>query len=108
MMLPIFFGLLFQYQADPVRAAEQAERVLKAQTQPQAETAYRGAGAERKRFEDRYEALGRAMDAFTLAYNAGRGQIWPRKEAEALSRAIRDLQATSPWKLISRNAGMLK
>lgn len=107
-MLPIFFGLLFQYQADPVRAAEQAERTLKAQTQPQAETVGREVFAERKRFEDKYEALGRAMDAFTLAYNAGRGHIWPAKEAEALSRAIRELQATSPWKLLSQNAATQK
>lgn len=103
-MLPIFFGLLFQFQADPVRAAEFAERALKAEAQGHAETVNRRILAERKRFEERYEALGRAMDAFTSAYNAGRGHVWPKKEAEALAKAIRELESTSSWSLLARGA----
>jgi hypothetical protein len=104
-MLPILLGLLFQYQADPVRAAELAEKALQAETRAHAETTDRKVLAERKRFEAKYEALGRAMDAFTLAYNAGRGHIWPMKEAEALAKAIRELEGTSSWNLVSRRAG---
>lgn len=103
-MLTILLGLLFQYQADPVRAAELAEKALQAEVRAHTETTNRRALAERKRFEVKYEALGRAMDAFTLAYNAGRGHIWPKKEAEALAKAFRELESTSSWSLVSRRA----
>lgn len=103
-MLLIFFGLLFQYQVDPVRAAELAEKALKAEIQAHSEATSLKVRAERKQFEEKYEALGRAMDAFTAAYNAGRGNIWPRKEAEVLAKAIRELESTSSWDLLARSA----
>ena len=104
MMLNLFLNLLFQYQADPIRASELAEKALRSEGKAHEESAAKRVLADRIRFQERYEALGRAMDKFTLAYNAGRGNVWPKREAEALAKAIRALESTVAWRQPSRSA----
>ena len=52
--------------------------------------------AEKKRFERKFEALVGALNDFTSAYNAGRGQVWPSKEAEAVAKAMREFEKDFP------------
>jgi hypothetical protein len=46
---------------------------------------------ERRHFEEKFNRLVSAMDAFQRKYNASGGQVWPKKEADALKRAIQAL-----------------
>ncbi|MBN9661646.1 MAG: hypothetical protein J0H49_25850 [Acidobacteria bacterium] len=105
MMLGLFLGLLFQQQFDRLRAAEFAEKALLSEIRAHEESLNKRALAEKRQFAEKYEALGRAMDSFTLAYNAGRGNIWPKKEAEALAKAIREFESTNSWRPLSQCAG---
>jgi hypothetical protein len=104
-MLPEFvLGLLFQRQADPVRSTEVALRTLAAQTRAFDEEAKKRALAEKKHFARKYEALSRALESFANSYNAGAGEVWPAKEAAALTKAIRDFENTATWRLSARKA----
>lgn len=91
-MLGLFLGLLFQQQLDRIRAAEFAEKALLSEIRAHEQSTNKLVLSGKRRFAEKYEAMGRAMDKFTLAYNAGRGNIWPKKEAEALAKAIRELE----------------
>ncbi len=105
MMLGLFLGLLFQQQFDRIRAAEFAEKALLSEIRSHEEAVGKRALAEKRQFAEKYEALGRAMDKFTLAYNAGRGNVWPKKEAEALAKAIQEFENTNSWRPLSQCAG---
>ena len=91
-------ALLFQYQADPVRANEIAQAVYHAQASAQKTQRERQLSSETQDFEVRFNALTRALDDFMKVYNDGRGQVWPRKEAAALEKAMAEVQRTSTWK----------
>lgn len=103
-MLSVFLALLFQPQLDTVRAAELAEKSMLVQIRAHSEREKERERLEKKRFVAKFEALCRAVDAFTLAYNAGGGNIWPKKESEALAKAIRELESTSSWRLVGRDS----
>jgi hypothetical protein len=103
-MLEFFLGVLFQYQTDPVRASELAQKALRSETRAQQESANKRALAERRRFQEKYDAVSRAMEEFALAYNAGRGDVWPKKEAAALAKAIREFESTVTWRPLSRSS----
>ena len=103
-MLELFLGVLFQYQMDPVQASELSERALRGETRAQQESANQRVLAEKKRFQEKYDAVCRAMEEFALAYNGGRGEVWPKKEAAALAKAIRDLESTATWRPVSRSS----
>ncbi len=104
-MLALLLGVLFQQQFDRIRAAEFAEKALLSEIRAHEQSANKLALTEKRRFAEKYEALGRAMDKFTLAYNAGRGNVWPKKEAEALAKAIREFESTTSWRPLSQCAG---
>ena len=47
---------------------------------------------ERRRFEQKFNRLVDALDEFQREYNASRGLVWPKKKADALKKALRDLR----------------
>lgn len=49
---------------------------------------------KRRDFESKFNQLIRAVSDFSKSYNEGKGAVWPRAEAEKLSRAMRQLQST--------------
>jgi hypothetical protein len=104
MMLGLLLGLLFQQQFDRLRAAEFAEKALLSEIRAHEQLANKLTLLEKRRFAEKYAALGRAMDKFTLAYNAGRGNIWPRKEAEALAKAIREFEGLNSWRPLAHTS----
>lgn len=57
---------------------------------------------ERRQFEAKDDALGRAVDDFTRTYDAGRGHVWPQKEANALAKALQELEDVATWRQIVR------
>ena len=48
--------------------------------------------AERRRFEKTFNRLVSALDDFQREYTASAGHVWPKKRADALKKAIKDLQ----------------
>src|SRR6185436_11911352 len=75
--------------------SELAQKALRGQERAYEESANKRILEDRRQFQEKYEALGRAMEKFTMTYNAARGNVWPKKEAEALAKAIRELERTS-------------
>lgn len=87
----IALGLL-QTQVDPVKRVELAQAVVTAQASAQAQANNAQTAEERHQFEEKFNHLVSAMDAFQREYNASGGHVWPKKEANALKKAIKDLQ----------------
>ncbi len=51
------------------------------------------AASQKAYFEENFEELVKAMQAFSAEYNRYRGQIWPAKEADNLRKAMNRLQS---------------
>lgn len=49
-----------------------------------------------KRFEERFNKLAKAVEEFSQAYNENKGQVWPAGKAEALRKAMEQLQDADP------------
>ena len=48
------------------------------------------------RFEERFNKLVQALEEFSIAYNQNKGQAWPNGKAEALRKAMAELQKVDP------------
>ncbi len=94
----IFSLLLIQYNADPIRTAEQAPKMVQAQARAIAEANKRQEAWQRRTFEERFNALVKAAGAFAERYNESGGNVWPQREATALDKALADLQKTRELK----------
>lgn len=82
---------LFQAQADPVRPIEMARAVIEAQSAAAEQARIARSEDERRRFEQQLDRLAAALNDFQREYNASGGQVWPKKQAEALKKAIQAL-----------------
>ncbi len=82
---------LFQTQVDPVKRAEILEAVPAAQASAQEHARTAQSQEERRRFEEKFNRLVTALAEFQREYSASDGQVWPRKQADALKKAIKDL-----------------
>lgn len=51
------------------------------------------AATQKAYFEENFEDLVKAMQAFSTEYNRYRGLVWPAKEAENLRKAMNRLQS---------------
>jgi hypothetical protein len=51
---------------------------------------------QQRRFEERFNKLAQAISQFSNAYNENKGQAWPADKAEALRKAMADLQKIDP------------
>lgn len=93
-MLPVWLVSLglFQYRIDPVRGAEIAQATVKAQARARTDEGASRSEAERRRFEVNFNRLVSALDDFQREYTASGGHVWPKKRADALKKAIKDLQ----------------
>ncbi len=83
---------LFQFHTDTVKASEVVQRIAEADRETQARTEAAKAAEERRRFEESFNGLVAALDDFQREYNASRGNVWPRKKAEALKKALKDFK----------------
>ena len=82
---------LFQLQADSVRRIEMAQAAIQAQASATEQQRAARTEDERRRFEQELDRLAAALNNFQREYNASGGQVWPKKEAEALKKAIQAL-----------------
>jgi hypothetical protein len=85
----------FPMPYDPVRANAFQERAL-VETAKQHE---RDIKARRElpklQFEQKFNQLVDAVAKFSKQYNQGKGQVWPKREAEKLGKAMRELQTVA-------------
>jgi hypothetical protein len=98
-MSPVFIELtllLLPMQSDLVRQNEAWE--ARALAAPKVfQQAQASLAADKKRnFEERFNRLTAAVAAFSQEYNKTHGLTWPQDKAEALKKAIRDLEKAEP------------
>jgi hypothetical protein len=53
---------------------------------------------QRREFEERFSELSEAIAIFSKEYSEGKGEVWPKKRAEEVARAIKRLESTYIWK----------
>jgi hypothetical protein len=97
MLLLLLALLISQYQFDPIRSAEAMERATRAQARPLHPLDPRFTAHQRQQFEEKFNQLIQAVSEFAREYNQSEGHLWPAKKAEALKKAIQDLQKTDAW-----------
>jgi len=86
----IAFGL-FQTQIDSVRRIEIAQAAVAAQASATERANSARTDEERRRFEEQLNRLAVALTDFQREYSASGGQVWPKKQAETLKKAIQAL-----------------
>jgi hypothetical protein len=47
---------------------------------------------EKREFEGRFNDLIKAVSSFVDQYNGGKGNVWPKREADKLAKAMRSLE----------------
>jgi flagellar hook-basal body complex protein FliE len=92
---------LFVGQADPLRAQQWAyliqhsQKPVVTETSPTAPHPY-VQKLQTRNFEEKFNQLILAVEQFSVAYNQTRGQAWPADKAEALRKAMLELQKAEP------------
>lgn len=87
-------SLLLQVPAvDPIRSAAAAENVVEARTDQADELHRRVSDARVREFQQKFNRLVDAVEAFGRKYNEGKGHVWPKREADALREALTELAA---------------
>lgn len=80
-------------RADTVRATELQQQTLVARA-TELETTARAVRQEQQQlFTIRFNELVSAMAAFSKRFQDGHGAVWPKREAERVAKAMRQLQA---------------
>src|SRR6187431_1266907 len=88
----VFMALLQYHSPDGVRWMQLAEKTLKTRMQEECEARQGAAAAERRRFQERFNALVKAVELFGRKYNEGKGLLWPKREGDVLRKAISELR----------------
>lgn len=91
-MLDLILLAAFFWQG-PARDMDVARLAMDGDIKAHQEYRARLAAAQKAYFEDNFEDLVKAMQAFSTEYNRYRGQVWPAKEAENLRKAMSRLQS---------------
>src|SRR5687767_9673713 len=94
----VFMALLQYHNLDGVRWMQLAERTLQARTQEEHAARQRAAAAERRRFQERFNALVKAIELFGRKYNEGKGLLWPKREGDVLRKAISELRESPSFR----------
>ncbi len=98
MLLPLLFVLMAQSVQDPVRTVEFTQRVNAVRSDAMEQMVQIHQKQEKKRFEKSFNEMIAALEDFTHDYNQSRGHVWPKKKADRLEKAIRQLQSCEAWK----------
>lgn len=51
-----------------------------------------------REFETKFNQLVEAVATFATRYNEGKGTVWPKREADRIRKAIRQLQSAGSWR----------
>jgi hypothetical protein len=82
---------------DPVKGAEMLELSLKGQAQQHEGQRQDRVRRDHKDFEKKFNALVAAIENFGRRYNEARGQVWPKREADALRKAMEDVRKVTAF-----------
>jgi hypothetical protein len=96
-MLTLVF-LFFQTQMDPVRALDEIRLKQGAEVERFDRERQVVIRLQRREFEERLNDLIRAIGQFSIEYNESKGEVWPKKKAEAIAKAMRRLESSYAWK----------
>ena len=88
--------LFFQFGQDPIRQHELSERALRTQIQNAERERVAREDHKRQLFEQRFNTLVAAVEAFAKEYNQSKGRVWPKKHADELRAAMEEIQAIEP------------
>ena len=97
-MLPMIVLFLFPFQRDPVRPLDEIRLKQGAELERFDRDRKQIMRLQRREFEERLNALSSAIDHFSREYNETKGDVWPKKKAEAIAEAIKRLEGTYVWK----------
>jgi hypothetical protein len=78
---------------DRVREAETQERALLDRVKQQDRERQARQEIQQRKFAAKFNQLVNAMAGFAKEYNQGKGSTWPRREADKLRKAMRQLQS---------------
>ena len=92
-------------QSDPIRSLDAITMVNAARSRAIEAQQRQTQEQVRREFEHKFNRLIDALQKFTEEYNRAPGQVWPVKNAEALSKAFRDLERTTAWRQQARDQG---
>jgi len=92
---------LFQYQTDPVASQQATVAMHRSNVPVVQEPANVGPSdylkkVQLRRFEERFNKLVQAVEEFSVAYNGTKGRAWPNDKAQALRKAMAELQKIDP------------
>lgn len=92
---------LLQFPTDSGRAQGTAVMVARSQESVVNDSPSNGPSSylqkvQLRRFEERFNKLVQAVEEFSIAYNQNKGQAWPNGKAEALRKAMAELQKVEP------------
>ena len=88
--LVLSFALFWQ---GPARDMETMRLALEGEVKAHQQFHAQLAAAQKANFEENFEGLVKALQAFSDAYNRNRGQVWPAREAEHLRKAMKKFQS---------------
>jgi len=94
MLTPLLWVVLFD--RDPVRPFDADILVKAAQVRAYEEQERRTKVQKERGFEQKFNKLIDALGEFTRQYNGSQGQVWPAKQAEALRKALREVELALP------------
>jgi hypothetical protein len=77
---------------DPFRAAEIQQRALLGSIGQREREMRAREGLQQRQFAAMFNQLVEAVNNFANRYNAGRGTVWPKHEADKLRKAMRQIQ----------------
>jgi len=96
----ILTGLLWGclLQIDPLSPFDAVAMAADASAHAQEVRQQNTVAQERRDFEDKFNKLINALLSFSREYNGSRGSVWPKKKAEAINKALQDLEQTRSWR----------
>lgn len=93
MLLPVIL-CFWQFVADPIRPAEEARLQADLRTASFEQARDQDVQLRKKDFEKRFNHLLDAIKGFSEAYNQSTGSVWPSKKADALRKAMHELESS--------------
>lgn len=98
MIAPFFLTLMVFQQFDLNRPIDHVVAKQEAEFKAEEAERQRGVALARAEFAQRFDNLVFALQAFEAEYRKSRGQAWPKKQADELSKAMHKLQSSEAWK----------
>lgn len=97
--------MLLLFQSDRVRQMDTVEMANAARVRAFEAERKEISEKEKREFERKFNDFVSKLAAFTEEYNGSKGQVWPAKKAEAVTKAFEALRHTESWKVRAAGSG---